>query len=522
MSRIFFEGTPAPRLTRRGFLRIGQVGVSCFYLLPMMRPRNVQASAPAKLRGTAEYCIFLFLNGGPSQIDTFDFKEGRWTPPDFDLRTVKGGPMKLPFGLLPRLAGKLDDLAVVRSVEAWEAGHSRAQFYLQVAHPISPARRNEMPSIGAVIAHETEVRRKTSDFLPPFVSMNFGTGDGAGIIGAGCLDPKLNPLTIDTKGDLNFVVPEAERQSFDRRWKLLRNLEDEPQIGGASRSVEEYRAHYAGAHTMMLAPGISDILRIKAEERSAYGGSALGDACILARNLISAEAGTRYVFISHGGWDLHANAYDKSKPNNQYTLCRELDAAFERLLTDLARLKTKEGAPLLNRTLIVCMGEFGRTVGDLTVNKGRDHHRFASTSLFAGGGVKGGRIIGATDAAGAKVIDSGWSKKRSSTPKMLPPPCTPLSGSIGPRRLRTHPPDAHSSTSSRFPARRSWTSETLTRCSAKTHSDNGWRLILVALLANVAFKGLARPSPPCRADRSVVWDYACCRSVADLAVALTL
>src|SRR5262249_49854066 len=127
-----------PRLTRRSFLRVGPVGVSCFYLAPMLRPQNVRAGSLASLRGSAEYCIFLFLNGGASQIDTFDFKEGRWTPPDFDLRTVKGGAMKMPFGLLPRLAGKLDDLAVVRSVEAWEAGHSRAQFYLQVAHPISP------------------------------------------------------------------------------------------------------------------------------------------------------------------------------------------------------------------------------------------------------------------------------------------------------------------------------------------------------------------------------------------------
>src|SRR5207249_4284836 len=283
----------------------------------------------------------------------------------------------------------------------------------QVAHPISPARRNEMPSIGAVIAHEMQPRRKSADFLPPFVSMNFGTGGGAGIIGAGCLDPKLNPLTIDTKSDLNFVVSEGDRHTFDRRWKLLSELEQETQGSGVARSIEEYKAHYAGAHSMMLAPGLGEILRMRDEERKTYGASALGDACILARNLIAAEAGTRYVFISHGGWDLHANAYDKSKPTNQYTLCHELDAAFDQLLTDLGRLRTKQGDPLIDKTLIVCMGEFGRTVGDLTVNKGRDHHRFASTSLFAGGGVKGGRILGATDAAGAKVIDSGWNKKRS-------------------------------------------------------------------------------------------------------------
>jgi hypothetical protein len=266
-----------------------------------------------------------------------------------------------------------------------------------------------MPSIGAVIAYEMEARRKTSDFLPPFVSLNFGTGGGSGIIGSGCLEPRFNPLTIETKSDLNFVVPEAERVRFDRRWELLRKMENEVAFEASvkPRPVEEYESHYKGAHSMMLAQGMGDILRVKEEERKQYGSSPLGDACILSRNLLHANAGTRYVFISHPGWDLHANIYDKSKPTNHYTLCKELDSALDALLMDLTRMK------LLEKTLIVCMGEFGRTVGGITVNKGRDHHRFASTSLFAGGGVRGGQIIGATDPSGAKVIDPGWAKKRS-------------------------------------------------------------------------------------------------------------
>src|SRR5262249_8676864 len=138
----------------------------------------------------------------------------------------------------------------------------------------------------------------SADFLPPFVSMNFGTGGGAGVIGAGCLDPKLNPLTLDTKADLNFVVSEADRPTFDRRWRLLSELEVDTPARGVARSIEEYEAHYASAHSMMLVPRIGEILRMRAEERKAYGESSLGDACILARNLIAAEAGTRYVFIS--------------------------------------------------------------------------------------------------------------------------------------------------------------------------------------------------------------------------------
>ena len=407
--------TRIPQLTRRGFIRAGAATATCFCLSPMMDPLNLRAARKVNPRGSADYCIFLFLDGGPSQIDTFDFKEGRYTPADFDVRTVKGGTMKLPYALFPRLSEKLDDLAVVRSVEAWEAGHSRAQYVLQVAHPVSPARRAEMPSLGAVIAYEMQARRKPADFLPPFVAMNYNITSGAGLVGSGCLDPKYAPLAFNTQESRHFLLEDGERERFLRRWDLLNRLEKGHPVSstGTSRPIEEFRSYYGEAHSIMMAPEVRDVFKLETEERKRYGSSALGDACILGRNLIAAEAGTRYVFITHDGWDLHAKAYDKSSTPNQYTLGRELDAAFAGLLTDLGRLRTRDGQVLLDRTLIVCMGEFGRTVGDLTVNKGRDHHRFASTSLFAGGGVRGGRIIGATDPTGGKVVDSGWSQKRS-------------------------------------------------------------------------------------------------------------
>ena len=203
--------TRIPQLTRRGFIRAGAATATCFCLSPMMDPLNVRAARKVSPRGSADYCIFLFLDGGPSQIDTFDFKEGPYTPADFDVRTVKGGMLKLPYSLFPRLSEKLDDLAILRSVEAWEAGHSRAQYYLQVAHPVSPARRGEMPSLGAVIAYEMEARRKPGDFLPPFVAMNYNITSGAGIVGAGCLDPKYAPLAFNTQESRHFLLEEADR-----------------------------------------------------------------------------------------------------------------------------------------------------------------------------------------------------------------------------------------------------------------------------------------------------------------------
>ena len=92
-----------------------------------------------RARGTAEYCIFLNLAGGASHVDTFDIKEERWTPPDFDIRTIKPG-VRMPYGLFPELSKRIGQLILVRSMQAWENEHIRAQYYLQVAHPPSPAR----------------------------------------------------------------------------------------------------------------------------------------------------------------------------------------------------------------------------------------------------------------------------------------------------------------------------------------------------------------------------------------------
>ena len=102
---------------------------------------------------------------------------------------------------------------------------------------------------------------------------------------------------------------------------------------------------------------------------------------------------------------------------NHYSLSRDLDGGLSELFTDLDKTKTGDGRSLLDKTLIVVMGEFGRTTGALTPGRGRDHHRFAMSGLFAGGGVKGGRVLGATDADGAQVVKAPWSKKRSMYPE---------------------------------------------------------------------------------------------------------
>ncbi len=404
-----------PTLSRRRLLQIGGVALAGFDLLPMARPLNATTKESVKPRGTAEYCLFVFLQGGASHVDSFDLKEGKGTPEDFDVKSITPD-LRMPVGLFPKLSKKLEQVAIVRSLEAWETEHGRATYYLHVAHQVSPARVREIPSLGALIAYEFHGARKASDFLPPFISMNYGPEQ----VKEGMLDTKFSPLNFDTKSsDWSFVVPQPERGRFDRRLGYLKQLTSlaPGAITPGAHSLTALGSFQADALTMMNSDKIPGVLKVDEEDRKRYGGTEFGNACILARNVLAAESGTRFISINHKGWDLHTKIYEKNEKVNHYTLSRDLDGGLSELLTDLDKTKTSDGRTLLDKTLVVVMGEFGRTTGDLTPGRGRDHHRFAMSGLFAGGGVKGGRVLGATDAEGTKVVKAAWSKKRSMYPE---------------------------------------------------------------------------------------------------------
>jgi hypothetical protein len=411
------ELTLVPKLTRRQFFRIGATSFMGYSLLPMVEPLQVHAAETVQPRGSAEFCIFLFLMGGPPQLDTFDVKEGKWTPQDFDIRTITP-EIKMPVALFPNLSAKerLKHMLFARSVEAWESVHERGQYYIQAGRAFSGARAKEIPSVGSLVAYEFDSRRKQTDFMPPFVAMNFSPG-GAGLAGPGMLPATFAPLpiTVQKDGDFSFVVPDEERDRFRQRWQFLQRMDHALRTGQQplGQPLLDYHDFYLSAYEMMKRPEVGKILKFTEAEHQRYGSNAFGDACILARNLVNADAGTHFIAIAQDGWDLHANVYDKSKPVNHYTLCRDLDFALSGLLDDLSQTRDPRGRTLLEKTFIVCMGEFGRTPGDINPNKGRDHYRYASTTVFAGAGVQGGRVLGATDDIGGKIISPGWHQKRS-------------------------------------------------------------------------------------------------------------
>ena len=402
-----------PQMGRREFFRVGAVTVGGYSLLPFLEPLNVQAKRKVEPRGGAEFCIFYFLLGGISQPDTFDLKEGSWTPEDLDIRTIHAD-LKMPFGLYPRLSRRMDKIALIRSMESWENIHEAGQYYIQVGHPFSRARFQEMPNLGSVIAYESRDRRRESDYLPSFVALNFGTN----LVGPGALPSTYAPMSTDTKGSKPFLMKEEERSRYMLRRDLLERL-DHVRLEGSKRGriFQDYSDYYKGAYRLLDTPGASEIFDITEEDHQRYGQTPSGDACAIARNLVRANSGTRFICIGQGGWDLHGDAWKKDAQVNQYTCCQQMDGALATLLDDLESTKSADGRSLLEKTLVVCMGEFGRTPGALNPRNGRDHHRFAHTGLFAGAGVTGGKIIGATDDIGNRVIRPDWHAGRSIYPE---------------------------------------------------------------------------------------------------------
>ena len=402
-----------PHLNRRELLRVGGLSLVGGFL-GAFRPHNVWAEERVKPRGTARQVLFINLEGGMSQVDTLDAKETPSTPGYFELRRF--GDLMLPSGIMKTLPGVLDKVTVVRSMAAWDAVHGRAQYYIQAAHPLNLALAKEVPAIGAVACHELAKERKPSDSLPPYIAMNMA-GNQAGLINQGFLSAEYGPLSLSIGNGPPDLAPAKDMaDTMSRRWQRLQQLDGSlrspsPQL---DRSFVDYHEYYRGAWAIMNDPRVSQIFTIPPEDKKRYGNSAIGNSLILARNLFQADAGTRFILASHGGWDHHGDIY-KENSRSHVVLIRELDAAFTNLIKDLDGMPSKHspGKTLLDETLVVCMSEFGRTPGAISqTRQGREHYIHAHCGMFAGGGIKRGAVIGKTDAEGGKVIESGWAQKR--------------------------------------------------------------------------------------------------------------
>src|SRR5262245_57991470 len=205
-----------PILTRRELLRVGGVTLVGGYL-NAFRPFNVRAQEKVIPTATARQVLFINIEGGMSQIDTLDAKEGPWTPNYFEIRSFPND-LKLPAGLFKNLPSVLDKITIVRSFTAWDAVHGRAQYYIQTGHPLNLALANDVTAIGAVVCHESAKQRKPADSPPAFISMNMA-GNQAGLINQGFLSAEFGPLGVSI-GDAapNLSPQKGMEETFKRRW----------------------------------------------------------------------------------------------------------------------------------------------------------------------------------------------------------------------------------------------------------------------------------------------------------------
>ncbi len=397
--------------SRRHFLQLAGTGLVASWFAPVLNASLLERATTVSptLHGTAKNCILVFLSGAPSHIDTWDLKEGAWTPADFAATSY--GPIRFPQGLMPNTANQLGRMALVRSGLSWAAVHNLAQAWAQIARNPGGATGSIAPHIGAVVALEAQKTRQAGDILPGFVSMNQVA------TGSGYLPARYAPFAVTpaASGLAALSHPDGAARLSDR-WNLIQQSDDVRKTAALGRNAADMATFYDQAKILIDSPDVNKLFSYATDEYARYGSTSFGASLLIARNLVNARRGTRFVQVTLGGWDHHSNIYAKTG-SSLYTQMKTFDPAFGALLTDLAATPgSSTGVSLLDETLVVVLGEFGRTVGALNAQGGRDHFLRMSIA-FAGGGVRGGTLIGATDASGANATEFGWSANRDVRPE---------------------------------------------------------------------------------------------------------
>lgn len=396
-------------INRRTLLKTAVAGMTGYFVSPLETlARSTVTAQGVPTLGTARNVIFILMTGAPSQVDTFDLKVDASTPADFNPTTV--GDMDFPEGLLPNITQQLDKIAVVRSMQSTALVHPLLQQWTQIARSPTSATGSIAPNIGSIVALESEAGRRSDQPLPGFVSLN----TGGRIAKQGYFGGLYAPFdaVADADGLEGLTNPVGE-DLFNARYDMLQLLDSrnrQPSVYGTV--LEEMHDFYSSARRMMYEPEVQAAFEFTTSDSERYGSTNFGDSCVVARNILAADLGTHYVQINSGGWDHHQDIYLEGA--GIYARAEEFDPALSNLLADLASTPGSAGNTLLDDTLIVAKGEFGRTVGGLTSQSGRDHY-FVHFTMFAGGGTVGGRVVGKTTPDGRFVEDPGWSGNRPAT-----------------------------------------------------------------------------------------------------------
>jgi uncharacterized protein (DUF1501 family) len=387
-------------MSRRDFLQVGSLGALGLSLADMFRMQATASEVAATPRRSNVNCILLWMQGGPSHIDTMDPK------PDApaEIRGEFGTIPTRQAGVrvcehLPMLAQQFDKLSLLRGHDPTNGSHGVADHIMMSGHRFNPAL--PFPCYGSVIAKERGYRNG----MFPFVQLgrNIDRRFNGGI--AGFLGDQYNAFEIhDDPSAATFrvrdlsVADESDRTRLERRYAMLQELDNYQRTAEAPEAapVQARDVFYERAHSLITSPQAKrafDLDREPDRLRDQYGRNQLGQSCLLARRLI--EAGVQFVTVTDGGWDTHVNNFRSLKDR----LLPRLDRAYAALLSDLS------SRGLLENTLVVWLGDFGRTP-KINSAAGRDHWATAGVACMGGGGVKLGEVVGTTNAFAEVVVES--------------------------------------------------------------------------------------------------------------------
>ena len=387
-------------ITRREALKLGLVGAAGLAMGARGGSAWAAAEAPAARPATAKAIIQIWMWGGPPHTDTFDPKPNAgydYTGPlngvvDTNVPGTQLGQM------LPQLAQQADKYSIIRSMTHGNNGHETAAYIVQTGH--QPGGRLVYPSLGALVAKFKGHDGGYTGLVPPYIVLTRPQGrfDEAGFLG-----PRYRPFA--TGGDPNaqrFAVEGVvagnitdERQAGRR--ELLHSLDSFKQAMPEHPQSVNLDTREDKAYEMILgdAGKLFDLSQEEDELRGRYGRNTFGQSCLMARRLVG--AGVPYVTINYGGWDTHKQHFETMRWKMP-----QMDAAFATLLQDL------DDHGLLDSTIVWWSGEFGRTpkvAWEAPWNGGRHHFGQCFSAVLAGGGFKGGQVVGASDATGEHVTE---------------------------------------------------------------------------------------------------------------------
>jgi uncharacterized protein (DUF1501 family) len=367
-------------LSRRDWLRLCTAGALTAPTSGWLSTLAAHASESGKPRKKS--CILLFMTGGASHIDTFDPKPNNDTSEFRPISTNVSGIQICEN--LPKMADQMDKCALLRGMSTSEGSHGRARYYMHTGYRQGVGGVTH-PSLGSIAS--ARLTRPESD-LPNFVCI------GGAAFGAGYIGPQHAPVEIaDPMRGIENLKPTGSMTAFDKKASLLEEIERGFLERVPAAAADAHQKTYRRAIDLMHSAKAKafDLEQEPASARDLYGRSRLGNACLMARRLV--EHDVAFVEIPMNGWDTH-----RDNTGRVQTLCGELDRPMAALIADL------KDRGLLDSTLVIWMGDFGRTP-KIGKQGGRDHYPRAWTTLLAGAGIKPGQVIGGTDAQGSTVVE---------------------------------------------------------------------------------------------------------------------